>query len=298
MRESGAIEVYRALLVERAADLARSGDYAEAEQLLAKVTALDNESPTVLDLLARIRAQQGQYHEAERFWKEAARLDPDNAEYRAGLASVRAVQERPYLAIPWLPIGVGILTVSVLGLVGASLLSGKGNSPDPGSMVTTTHAALPTPQASAILVKPVFQSPKLALTVPGVVLSTEDDAVIAKFEGGLFDSRIRLLPAARQTLTQLAQQLKTQDSRLRIEVVGHTNELPVHHRSPFADNVGLGFQRAVVVAQALRTLAGSQDHRFIISSDGEANPPFQHDSLESQMRNRTVTLRMSRLSQS
>lgn len=298
MSETSVQDIYRALLIEQSISLARDGRFEEAEKVLSEAKGLDEADPTPFDLLARIRAQQGQYREAEQFWKEAARLDPDNAEYRAGLARVRALQERPYLAVPWLPIGFGILVVSVLGLVGASLLSKNVSDPNPGVMVTITQAALPPSQPSSMPVGPVPKPPQLALTVPGVVLSTEDDAVIAKFEGGLFDSRARLLPAARQTLTQLARQLKTEENPLRIEVVGHTNELPVPHSSPYADNVGLGFQRAVVVTQALRTAAGSQRHSFVISSQGDANPPFHHDSLESTKRNRTVTLRINRLPES
>ncbi len=292
------IEGRRAALLARATDLARSGDYTEAEQLLVEVTASGQENPIVFDLQARIRAQQGQYREAEQFWKEAARLDPDNTEYRTGLASVRAIQERPYLAIPWLPIGIGIVTVSVLGFVGASLLSMYESVRDPGVTVATTQAAPSPSQPLPTPVRPVPKPLQLALTVPGVALSTEDDAVLVRFEAGLFDPRTYLLPAARRTLAQVAQQLKAQEDRLRIEVVGHTNGLPLSRHSPFADNVDLGFQRAVVVTQALRTAAGPQAHEFVISSRGEADPPFQVDPQDSRLRNRTVTLHIHKLQRS
>ncbi|MDI3466891.1 MAG: hypothetical protein OJF50_005712 [Nitrospira sp.] len=298
MSETSVQDIYRALLIEQSIDLAREGSFEEAEKVLSEAKSLDEEDPILFDLQARFRAQQGRYREAEQFWKEAARLDPDNADYHAGLARVRALQERPYLAFPWLPVGAGILTVSILGFVGASLLSKSESVPDPGVIVTTTQAALPPSQPSPTPVKPVLKPPQLALTVPGVVLSTEDNTIIVRFEAGLFDPRTHLLPAARRTLTQVAQQLKTQEDLLRIEVVGHTNELPLSRYSPFTDNVDLGFQRAVVVTQTLRTAAGPQEHSFVISSRGDAEPPFHADTQDSRLRNRTVTLHIHKLQRS
>jgi flagellar motor protein MotB len=74
--------------IARASDLARAGHYQEAEEVLNAIS--DGKShPVVLDLLARMRAQQGRWLEAEAFWKQAIQIDPTNPEYLEGLQFVQ-----------------------------------------------------------------------------------------------------------------------------------------------------------------------------------------------------------------
>jgi tetratricopeptide (TPR) repeat protein len=88
-------ELYRHLCF--AAELARSGRYAGAEQLALEVARSGGTLlPTALDLLARIYAQQGRYLEAESCWQKALSLSPGNLQYRWGLDAI--LRERGYPA--------------------------------------------------------------------------------------------------------------------------------------------------------------------------------------------------------
>jgi tetratricopeptide (TPR) repeat protein len=70
----------------KATSLARQGYFVEALQLLRTVPAdLTHDRLDVLDLCARIYAQQGRWLDAERYWQEAIRIDPGNPVYRDGL---------------------------------------------------------------------------------------------------------------------------------------------------------------------------------------------------------------------
>lgn len=79
-----------------AAELARSGRYADAEQLALEVAG---SSPTLLpvalDLLARIYAQQGRYLDAETCWQKALSLSPGNPQYRRGLDTILRERGHP-----------------------------------------------------------------------------------------------------------------------------------------------------------------------------------------------------------
>lgn len=291
MNEEG-INVRQALLIGQATDLARSGAYEEAEQALSEAKAADEEDPIVFDLLARIRAQQGRYNEAEVFWKEAARLDPGNEAYRAGLKRVRSIHGRPYLPTYWSPLLIGTLAVGMLAFLGVSLwwttYGGPASKPVLAEM--PPPASFPHPPAP---VQAVRQSPRLELSVPRLEVSTKDGAILLRFEQGLFDSRIRLLPGSDKLLKQMAQQLLSHKERLHIEVVGHTNDLPIPSGSPFSDNVDLGLRRAVVVTNMLRKTVSSSPHMFAVSSQGEVNPPYENDGAENRARNRTVVVHVS-----
>lgn len=68
------------LRLAQATELARSGNYLEAEALLAPSGHVPD-SPRELDLLARIAAHQGRVTDARRFWELALQKDPHNREF-------------------------------------------------------------------------------------------------------------------------------------------------------------------------------------------------------------------------
>lgn len=76
------------LILAQATTLARSGRYADAEQLLTQLLD-EREVPAALDLRARIYAQQGQWHEARECWQKALQLDCTNEAYIAALERLR-----------------------------------------------------------------------------------------------------------------------------------------------------------------------------------------------------------------
>jgi Flp pilus assembly protein TadD len=88
-------EIVLQVCLHRAAELARSGRFQEAETALSEITPPDEQRPAVLDLLARIRAQQGRLREAEALWTRANALQPENEAYRAALQRQSMLQRRP-----------------------------------------------------------------------------------------------------------------------------------------------------------------------------------------------------------
>ena len=86
-------ECFDQIRFARAADLARSRRYLEAEGLLSQNGRLPTE-PKELDLLARIAAQQGQYSRAEELWKKALAKSPDREEFWEGLNALEELQRR------------------------------------------------------------------------------------------------------------------------------------------------------------------------------------------------------------
>jgi len=82
-------------LLAEATELAAAGHYVEAEARLTAIPDGRKHAP-VLDLLARIRAQQGRPAEAVELWQMAVQMDPANPEYRAGLAYVEKASKGPF----------------------------------------------------------------------------------------------------------------------------------------------------------------------------------------------------------
>jgi hypothetical protein len=72
----------------RAAELARTGNYLEAEAVLAPKGIMP-ESARELDLLARVVTLQNQFSRAEKIWDVASRKSPGNQDYIEYLECLR-----------------------------------------------------------------------------------------------------------------------------------------------------------------------------------------------------------------
>ena len=75
----------------RAAELARSGRYLEAEALLCRRAELPS-NPEDLDLLASIAAQQRQYDRAGDLWNKALAMKPGEESFLQALEALQRVR--------------------------------------------------------------------------------------------------------------------------------------------------------------------------------------------------------------
>jgi Tfp pilus assembly protein PilF len=69
----------------RAGDLARRGELLQAEDLLKTLSDSDSSRVEVIDLLARIYAQQGKIDQAQALWLKALQGDPSNTHFLSAL---------------------------------------------------------------------------------------------------------------------------------------------------------------------------------------------------------------------
>ena len=107
-------DLYSDINLEKAFGLAHNGHYEEAEAILDDLDKSSGRmNPQILDLRARICAQQGRLGEAEAKWQEALKLKPGDTGYQQGLAYVRGLQ-KPVRRFPRLLIGICAFLFSAL----------------------------------------------------------------------------------------------------------------------------------------------------------------------------------------
>lgn len=78
---------------EQARKLAGNGDYSGAQAILIKLLRTKSD-PAVLDLLARVYAQQGQFSEAQAMWERALAISPKTSEYIESLSFLAKIQKK------------------------------------------------------------------------------------------------------------------------------------------------------------------------------------------------------------
>ena len=176
-------------LLSRATGLARLGKYDSAELVLS---SLPRTLPEVLDLFAKIRAQQGRMFAAAELWTEALRLDPSNAGYRS---SLRKAEQGPWQRRirPLLVATVALLTVTAGGIAVRRLVYQK-------SQVTSKHLT-EQPPTSTPAQKPT------EFSAPGVLQTGSGPTTTLRFEFGLFSHGVRLTSGGRAALEAIGRQI-------------------------------------------------------------------------------------------
>ncbi|MGC8990874.1 MAG: hypothetical protein ACP5MD_12205, partial [Verrucomicrobiia bacterium] len=107
----------RQISLAQAAQLAREGEHASAEEILSDLIVADPSDVAALDLFARIRAQQGAVGDAEAHWRKVAQLDPQHIGARTGLERLRKMRRAPIWMRPVLAALVVMAVVSCGALV-------------------------------------------------------------------------------------------------------------------------------------------------------------------------------------
>ncbi len=100
----------------RAAELARSGNYAEAEGLLSP----NGQQPSAAhecDLLARIAVHRGELEKARKLWETALTKDPQNASYRECLAGLKQGSAEGRSSHLLIAVAVGAVLIIVLAVL-------------------------------------------------------------------------------------------------------------------------------------------------------------------------------------
>ncbi|MBM4091842.1 MAG: hypothetical protein FJ276_20800, partial [Planctomycetes bacterium] len=249
------------IVVSRATELAREGQYGDAESLLAAL--LPANMPALgLDLLARIRAQQGRFPEAKALWLQISQLDPGDPGARAALERIAKRESRDRAGTArGRPVGRG-----------------------------ENHA---TPEReTATAGRASEKSEELRVRVPGAVLQKVDNEVLVTFDFSLFSGAgAQLENRAKSALSILGWQLEPYVGNIAIEVVGQPDALPQDGESLPRDVAALGMDRAVAVFNHLIETTKLQSRMFTLRTGEDFLLVDDSDSEEGNASNSPILLR-------
>ncbi len=186
-------ECFEQIRFARAAELARSRRYVEAEGLLSP-NGRECSDTRELDLLARISAQQRQYGRACRHWEAALKQSPGNTEYERAIECAKAAEHfqkklRKVAVIALLAFSAAVLVIAVWNFFpqrSPTVASDGGQQPDVHSKATSlpptfeptqvpqpapaAHKPEPPPAPPAVALPPAPATPQPAPTTPPVAV--------------------------------------------------------------------------------------------------------------------------------
>lgn len=113
-------QLLEVLVGSQAAEWAKQGQWQHAEAFLRPLAQQPEASPLVLDLLAKVLAQQGRLDEAKALWHRASAMQPDNDAFRRAIARCEQFKRfRTRLSIRWVTLVaiIGVWFMLTIGLV-------------------------------------------------------------------------------------------------------------------------------------------------------------------------------------
>ncbi|MGH3721126.1 MAG: OmpA family protein [Pseudonocardiaceae bacterium] len=287
----------------RAAHLARRGRYAEAHRVLDELGGRDSIDPDLLDLLARVHAQQGELAAADECWARVQQLGVDESGSRDGRRLIAQIHARRHRQRTGRAVGVvAVVLLAGAGIAGA-VVARPGQSTDQAlsSELRETKTAIGDlarqvgdlqNRLDQVTLRPerALQDLRAELAGSGLILRSESGTLVVTFPVGLFPSGAVLSAEGQRALADLGAHLGRFSRDVSFTVVGHTDDIPVAPNSRYTDNADLGFARARVAAQELSAHSGLPLTTFTVTSSGAADPPFPNSTTESRNQNRTVIL--------
>jgi outer membrane protein OmpA-like peptidoglycan-associated protein len=114
------------------------------------------------------------------------------------------------------------------------------------------------------------------------------------FHYGVFSTGTTLSEAAQRDLAKIAAAFKADIRSFRIGIEGHTDATPVRSSNAFADNHELAMARANAAMEFMNEKCGIPREAMTAAASDNRNPPHPDTGRESQRKNRTVVLTITR----
>jgi chemotaxis protein MotB len=120
----------------------------------------------------------------------------------------------------------------------------------------------------------------------------EDKVIVTVGSGGAFGSgSANLTPQARAIMSRIAKMNEQGNSR--INVAGHTDNVPLIFGSQYRDNWDLAAARAASVVQAIQAGGSMNSDRLQAVSFGDARPVQPNDTADGRSKNRRIEIEIN-----
>jgi flagellar motor protein MotB len=278
---------------------ASNGNYSLASDYLSELLKSEEESVIVIDLQAKIAAQQGKFREAEFLWKKCLKAEPDNPEYFAALNRINKVltskSVRFYTLFNLLKITTVFLLILILLFIFVFEIFQQEQHM---TFIKEQNQEMISKIENLINLKASENKYLLDITdkmksINGITVESNSNEISIYFNDGLFSKADIMKTNYLKTLDIISKTLSPYSGRIMVKVIGSTDSTPIKFRNNFRNNDDLSISRAKAVFDRFYESSRIPREDLMIGSLSESNTLFPNDTPENRKKNRTVFIKIS-----
>ncbi|MET2984074.1 OmpA family protein [Aureibaculum conchae] len=285
-----------------ATEAVSKGNFSLANKYISGLTDTNGDDPILLDLRAKIYAQQGKLIEAGSLWKKCVTHDPENNKYNEALSRINKLQKTK---VTWRLrlakiIGATLTIVLILFLL-VFIYQGRDEKKSKLEMLQKQQSVILERIDNSLIASENTQADSLISIVAkeieevdGISFEKNSMELLIKFNEGLFSNGIKFKHSQESTIKQLAKVLERYSGNTIIMILGCSDNIPLTDSIWFKSNHALGLARANYIYNTFYQNSRILTENLIFGSIGDTNTPFSNDSMENRMKNRTVVIKIIR----
>lgn len=262
-----------------------NGNYKIADTLLLEM--IDNfiENPLVLNFYAISLSQQSRFQEAEMFWQKALAIQPDNIHFQKALKKNLSFKNNRIIGLCYIlnylkPIYILTLIIAVF-FIGYQI--GEFNQNIIKNFIPNKEIINKSNNKFDEVIKNIKN-------IKGTIVSQSESALILKFAEGLFIRGTLLRTDSKKIISDLGKILESHEGD--IYIYGCTDDIPVHPRSRYSNNISLSIARAKAVLELLRHNSNISSNKIYLGNLTGNQCPYPNSSIEGKSKNRTVIIKL------
>jgi len=278
---------------------ASKGKYSLAGDYLSELLKSDEESVIVLDLQAKIAAQQGKFREAEFLWKKCLKAEPDNPEFIAALNRINKIVSSKSGRFYYLFKLLNVITIVFLIIVLLFFFFYERiDRKQQLDFIVSQNEAMISKVEKIADHKGDFDKLMVKIsdrmrTIDGITVDSNKNEITLFFNEGLFIRGDNIKSNQMITLNNISQILSPFAGRIIVKIIGSTDNTPISLSNTFRTNDDLSIYRAKAVFEWIYKFSRIQREDLIIDSLNKLNSKFTNDTPENRMKNRTVIIKIS-----
>lgn len=283
-----------------ATQAASKGNFLLANKYISDLTDTHGDKPILLDLRAKIYAQQGKLIEAKSLWNKCVTQNPENNKYHEALSRINKLLKTKVTWRLRLAKTIGaILTMVLLLFLLIFVYQGKDEKNSELEILQKQQSVIlnriennlitgkikPTSNILSIISKKIEN-------IEEIDIEKNNKELLIKFNQGLFSNGIKFKQYYEPTIKQLAKVLEPYSGNTIIMILGCSDNIPLTGSIQFKSNHDLGLARANYIYNIFYQNSRIATESLILGSVGDTNTPFLNDSMENKMKNRTVFIKI------
>lgn len=277
-----------------------TGDYVTAGNYISVLTKSFPESVTLMNLQAKIYAQQGKFTEAAYLWRKCLKIDPDNNNFIRALYRIDQLQvSQIYRHLFLVKLLGGLCLIAGFILLISFLLTAIKRQSGDLRILRNQQTLIQNKIDSMIFLETTMVSSSGILNeietglknIDGISIGVRKEELTVTFNEDIFRNGDKLSKSGSDKVIQVAKTLEPFTGRIVLVIMGCSDDVPISNRKTFQNNQELRLARSVAVHKLISENSRIFPEDILTGASHEGHVPFNTENTVNKLKNRTVTIR-------